>query len=481
LTLRLDSPRQDSSLVPIDLTDEVPSRTRLSGDPPRGALIAELRAMLALALPVVVSELGWMAMGVVDTMMVGRLGPAAIGGVGIGNVVFWGVAIFGFGLLMGMDTLVSQSFGAGDRADCHRSLVQGVLLALAVSGPMMLLISATVPILRVSGIDPRVVALAVPYLEVMNWGLPPLLVFSAFRRYLQGMNRPMPVLVALVVANITNFLGNWVFIEGRLGLPALGVAGSGWATVCSRLAMLGMLAAYTLIYAKKHATGLLTTSLRPDLARQRALLRLGIPAAIHMMLEMTVFGAAALLAGRLGEEAIAAHEVVITIASTAFMVPFGISTAGAVRVGQAIGRRDPDGARRSGWTAMALGAGFMAASGLTMLSVPGTILGRFTSDPGVLATSRSLLVAAAVFQVFDGLQVVSAGVLRGAGETRMPMVVNLVAHWAIGLPIGYAIAFPLRGGVLGLWIGLAAGLIAAGSSLLIVWARRSLRDDGESP
>ena len=197
-----------------------------------------------------------------------------------------------------------------------------------------------------------------------------------------------------------------------------------------------------------------------------------MPAAVHLVLEMTVFGAAAILAGRLGSTAIAAYEVVLTVAGTAFMVPFGVSSAGAIRVGQAIGRKDPAGAARSGWMAMAMGAGFMAVSGLTMLVLPGPILGRFTTDPAVLATARSLLVAAAVFQVFDGLQVVGAGVLRGAGETRVPMYVNLVAHWAIGLPLGYLLAFPAKLGALGLWIGLAGGLIAAGLALLMAWTRR---------
>jgi MATE family multidrug resistance protein len=433
------------------------------------ALASEARAMLALALPVVVSELGWMAMSLVDTIMVGRLGKEAIGAVGLGNIVFYSVVVFGIGLVMGLDTLVSQAFGAGNLPDCHRSLVQGVYLSLAASPLLMAAVAACVPLLELAGIEPAVASLASPYLGIMNWGLAPLLVFFALRRYLQGMNLVMPALVSLLVANLANWFGNWVLVYGHLGAPAMGVRGSAWATVISRFAMLAMLAGWALTHAARHRTGLLDASLRPDVARLRRLLALGLPAGVQYSLETLVFGAAAFLAGRLGATALAAHEVVLQVAATAFMVPLGVSAAGSVRVGQAIGRGDPAGAARSGWVALAIGAGFMAISALTMIAVPGPILGRFTTDAGVLATSRSLLLAAALFQVFDGTQVVGAGALRGLGETRLPMCANLFAHWAIGLPIGYLLAFPGRWGALGLWMGLASGLIATATIIVTAW------------
>ncbi len=442
-------------------------------DVERIGFLSELRPMLGLALPVVVAELGWMAMGLVDTVMVGPLGKEAIGAVGLGNILFFAVAVFGIGLLLGMDTLVSQSFGAGDVKDCHRSLVQGIYLALGVSIPLMVLIALTIPLMRVSGIAPDVLKLAIPYLGILNWGLPPLLVFFAIRRYLQGMNLVAPVLLGLLAANLANWFGNWLLVTGRWGFPALGVSGSGWATVVSRFAMLAMGLSYAIWHGVANITGLLQVSLRPDRARLRELLAIGLPSAVQVTLEVMVFGAAAVLAGRLGETAIAAHELVLQIAGTAFMVPLGIASAGAVRVGHAIGRNDLRGSALSGWTAMAIGAGFMACSGLTMLLIPGPILGVFTVDPTLLQTARSLLVAAAVFQVFDGLQVVGSGVLRGLGETRVPMLANLFAHWGIGLPTGYLLAFPAHMGVVGLWIGLAIGLIVAGVILVVTWAHRS--------
>lgn len=438
-------------------------------------LAVEIRPMMRLALPVVLSELGWMAMGVVDVVMVGRLGPEAIGAAGIGNIVFFSIAIFGIGLLLGMDAVVSQSFGAGDVPDCHRSLVQGVYLALAVSVPLMALTAVAIRLLPWAKIPPTVQALATPYLAIQNLSLAPLLVFFALRRYLQGMNLAMPVLVALGVANGANLFGNWVLVHGHLGFPALGVAGSAWATLASRVAMLAFLAIYIVIHASRTRNGLLQASLRFDAARTHVLIKLGLPSAIQLTLEIAVFCVAALLAAKLGEIPLAAHEIVLQVAGVAFMVPLGVSSAGAVRVGQAIGRHDSRGASRSGWTALALGAGFMAVSGLAMLLASGPILRIFTDETPVIATARSLLVAAAIFQVFDGLQVVGSGNLRGLGETRIPMVATLAAHWAIGLPIGYVMAFPMRWGVMGLWVGLASGLVSAGVMLLAAWTWRVRR------
>lgn len=430
---------------------------------------SEVSPMLRLALPVVASELGWMAMGLVDMLMVGRLGPEAIGAVGIGNIMFFSVTIFGIGLLLGLDTLVSQSYGAKDVADCHKSLVQGIYLAIVVAVPLMLLVGLSLWYLPYAGIDPPVQKLVGPYLLIQNLSLAPLLVFFALRRYLQSMDLTMPGLISLGVANLANWFFNWVLVYGHLGFPALGVAGSSWSTFLSRIAMLAFLAGYTILHGIKTKNGLVETSLRFDFVRARELVRLGLPTALQLTLEVVVFGVAAILAGRLGKNPLAAHEIVLQIAGTAFMVPLGVSSAGAVRVGQAIGRKDPAGASRSGWTAIALGAGFMAISGLTMLFASELILSRFTTDPSVMATAKTLLIAAAVFQVFDGIQVVGSGTLRGLGETQIPMYATLTAHWIIGLPIAYFMAFPAGHGVVGIWIGLCSGLVTAGLLLLAAW------------
>jgi MATE family multidrug resistance protein len=428
--------------------------------------------MLTLAVPVVMAELGWMTMGIVDTMMVGRIGPEAIGAVSIGHALFITIALFGIGVLLGLDTLIAQAFGAGKLQDCHRSLVQGVYLSLALTVPLTVIIWLTIPTLPLWGIHPRVLAQAVPYLETLTWSLFPLLLYASFRRYLQSIGIAKPIMVALISANLVNVVGNWVLIFGHWGAPALGTEGAGWATIISRVYMALFLLAYILFHTLRHKTGLLHTPLQVELARIRRLIKLGLPAATQIVLEVGVFATAAALAGKLEPAALAAHQVALNAAAFMFMVPLGISSAGAVRVGQALGRRDPLAANRSGWMALLLGAGFMACAGLTFLLFPKPIINLFTSDRAVVSLGVSLLFVAAVFQLFDGLQVVATGVLRGAGDTRTPMICNLIGHWVLGLPVGYALCFVWGWGVVGLWIGLSLGLIAVGAVLLYAWSRR---------
>jgi MATE family multidrug resistance protein len=439
------------------------------------ALRAESRPMLSLAVPVVLAELGWMTMGVVDTMMVGRVGAEAIGAVSIGRALFFTVFIVGLGLLLGLDTLVSTAYGAGRLADCHRSLLHGVYLSLALALPLALIMRGASRYLEPWGIDPRVVDSALPYIRAVSWSVLPLLLYTAFRRYLQGVSRVRPVMIALCSANVVNVVANWVLIFGKLGAPALGAEGAGWATCISSWYMALVLLLAIWLHDREAGGGLLRTPLGLDPARIRRLLGLGIPAAGHLLLEVAIFAAATALAGRLQPAWLAAHQIALIAASVTFMVPLGISSAGAVRVGQALGRRDPAGARRAGWTALFFGAGFMTAAAVTFLVVPRSLVRLFTSDPVVIAAGASLLAVAAFFQIFDGLQVVATGALRGAGDTRTPLVSNLVGYWVLGLPAGYYLCFVRGLGAVGLWIGLLIGLAVTGVSLVLVWHRKARR------
>jgi len=428
--------------------------------------------MFALAVPVVLAELGWMAMGVVDTLMVGPLGPEAIGAVGIGSSLFTAVVIFAMGLLLGLDTLVSQAFGAGRLEDCHRWLLHGVAMSIAVALPAVLALFGIVVLLAHWGLDPAVLPLTQPYLRTLTWSVIPLLMYATFRRYLQGMHVVRPVMIALVAANITNAVMNWVLIYGHLGAPALGVRGSAWATVIARVAMAAYLLVVIVVRERGRRPGLFETPLAIDPAWMRRLVTLGFPAAAQISLEVGVFAAATALAGRLAPTALASHQIALNIAACAFMVPLGIASAGAVRVGHAIGRGDVTAAERAGWTALLFGTVFMACTALLFVSAPRVLIGAFTTDAGVLAIGSSLLLVAAVFQLFDGIQGVATGVLRGLGDTRTPMLWNLFAHWVIGLPLGYALCFGLGVGVVGLWWGLSSGLIICGVALLVAWTRR---------
>lgn len=455
---------------------------RPAASPPRPRLAVELGPMLRLAGPVVVAELGWMAMGIVDTIMVGPLGAEATGAVGLGSNLYIAVAIFGLGLMLGLDAMVAQEHGAGRSEEARRSLAQGVYLAAAVTPLTMMAILAMIPLLPRLGILPEVLRLTEPYLEALTWGTAPLLLFAAIRRYLQGVGVVKPITFALVTANLVNVAACWALVYGHLGFRAMGVEGSGWATALARAYLAAVLLGAFALYAPRSAPGAGPSRgwPWPEPARLRRLLALGLPASIQITLEVGVFAAATTLAGRLDAASLASHQIVLNISSLTYMVPLGIASAGAVRVGQALGRRDPAAAATSGWTALLIGAGFMIASGVALLTLSRPVIAIFTKDPAVIATTARLFYLAAAFQLFDGVQVVATGVLRGAGDTRTPMVCNLLAHWGIGLPIGSALAFGLGRGIVGLWVGLSIGLSLAGLANLAVWARRSRRlDAGE--
>jgi multidrug resistance protein, MATE family len=447
------------------------NRSTRAAEPP--GLRNEFRPMLALATPVVLAELGWVTMGIVDTVMVGPLGPAAIGAVGLASMLFFAIAVFAMGLLLGLDPLVAQAFGAHRTDECHRWLVDGVWLSAFITLPMLgatALLDAT---LGSWGLPPGVLTMTRPYLAIINWSLPPLLLYVAFRRYLQAMSVVRPVMIALVVANVANIAANWALIYGHLGFPALGVSGSAYSTLVSRIFMAVWLFGAVIRHEAAQSPRLRDTPLALDLERVRHLFTLGLPAAGQAVLEVGVFAAATALAGRVSADALAAHQIALNMAAFTFMVPFGIASAAAVRVGQAVGRGDGAAASTAGWTAILIGVSFMSCAAVVFFAAPRPLLTMFTRDEAVIAIGVTLLFVAAVFQLFDGLQAVTTGALRGVADTRTPMLWNLTGHWLFGLPLGYTLCFAFRRGVTGLWWGLSAGLIVCGVALLITWGRAS--------
>lgn len=425
----------------------------------------ELFQMIRLAGPLVLAELGWMAMGVVDTMFVGRVGAEAIGAVGLGTMVFYGISISAAGLLLGLDTLVARAHGAGDWDDCHRSLASGVWLAALMIPLVMGAVWGLEAILPSFGVDPVVLRDTGPYLHALIWSAPPLLIYFALRRYLQALHIARPVMTTLLTANLVNLAGNWILVLGRLGAPRLGAEGAGWATCFSRIYMMGALA-YVLW---KHDPEVLRISWRPQAARIAALLKLGMPAAGQMAIEIGVFATVTVLLSKLHATALAGHQIALTTVSTTFMMPLGVSSAAAVRVGFALGRGDRHAAARAGWTALGLGAAVMSAAAIVLLTVPEWMARLFSPDAAVIAAAAAILRVAAFFQLFDGLQIVVTGSLRGAGDTRTPMICHLLGYWVIGLPLGAMLCFGRGMGAPGLWIGLSAGLIAIGVVLTAFW------------
>ncbi len=439
-------------------------------------LRSELRPTLRLAIPLVLAELGWMSMAIVDTMMVGRLpnSALAISAVGLGGILVHVLAFFGGGLLIGLDTLVSQAFGAGLREDCHQSLVHGVYLSLVLTPLLMAPVWFFESLLRWANIPPDIISLSVPYSKALAWGTLPLLLYFAVRRTMQGMNMVRPIAFALVTANIINAVGNWILIYGKLGAPAMGAVGSGWSTAWARIYLAAVLVAYLFWYDQKHRTDLLRTPIQPDLVRIRRLIALGLPAALQITLEIGVFALVTGLIGRLGATALASHQIALNTVSFTYMVPLGISSAAAVRVGQAIGRKDPKGAANAGGSAIFFGAVFMALAGIALLLFPRWIARTYTPDAMVIRSTVLLLAAGAAFQLFDGIQTVATGALRGAGDTRTPMFCHFTAYWIIGLPLGAWLCFRRGWGAFGLWAGLSLALILIGIVLLFAW-RRTVR------
>ncbi len=431
--------------------------------------------VISLAVPVAIAELGWIAMGTVDLIMVGKLGPAAMGAIGVGGSTFYSFAIFGTGVLLGLDTLVSQAWGAGDRADCHNSLAQGAYLAFFVSVPLMLLFFLMAPMFYLLGVRNEVSVLAGPFIRTLSLSTLPLLLYSAFRRYLQAIGHVQPVMFTLISANLINWFGNWLLIQGHWGFHGRGVVGSALSTCIARIYMAGVLLAFIWWFERGRTPGFGSIARPPDWNRIRRLVRIGLPAAIQIFLEIGAFATAAVLAGRLTPVTLAAHQVAISCASVSFMLALGTASAAAITVGQAVGSGDLYLARRSGFVAIWAGCTFMSCSAIVFLAAPGALLRIYTHDQAVIAVGSGLLVWAAAFQLFDGMQTVTTGALRGLGQTRMPMLVNLGGYWSFGLPIGYLLCFSLGYGIYGIWCGLTLALIVIALLLVFEWNRATRR------
>jgi MATE family multidrug resistance protein len=409
--------------------------------------------------------------------MVGRLGPAAIAATGMGSGVFTAIVIFGMGLMLGLDTLVSQSAGAGRLDECLRWLHHGIVLALLVAPLVMILTWVAFLTIDAWGLNPEIGALAGPYLEVIAFSAAPLLLYAGLRRYLQGIHVVRPVMYALVSANLVNAGANAILIYGRFGAPALGVTGSAWSTCIARVYMAVFLYVAVRREHRRRGTAHPHVPFAVDVRRLRELLKLGAPAASQITLEVGVFALATGLAARLDAVSSASHQIALNIVSLVFMVPLGLASAGAVRVGHAIGGRDARRARHAGWTVLGVGAGIMIALGVILFVFPRPLLSVFTTDARVLGIGARLLAIAAAFQLFDGTQAVTTGILRGIGDTRTPMVMNVIGHWVLGLPVGYALCFRFMWGVEGLWIGLSIGLIFCAVALTATWIVRTRRLD----
>jgi MATE family multidrug resistance protein len=433
----------------------------------------ELREVVRLAAPLAAINMGDQLMGFVDTAVVGRLGEAELGATGLGNSVYFTIVVFGLGVLFGLDPLISQAVGAGEERTARRLLWQGFWITLLVGIPTGLLVAVGLGYLTTFGIEARTAGLTADYVYSRLPGLLPLLWFAGARSYMQARSITRPLVVGVVVANVINLPLSWGLVFGdaglarlglpAIGLPAMGVAGAGWTTsVC---AVVKLLVAMEAIRRLAPAGPDLSRRPSPDLMRRA--LRLGLPIGLQLTAEVGVFGATAVLAALLGDRALAAHNVALTLASMTFMIPMGIGAAASVRVGIAIGRGDAPGTRAAGLLALLVGGGVMLLTAAAFLLWPRPLAALITNQASIIQMAVPLILLAAVFQVSDGIQAVASGALRGAGDTKWPLYANAVGHYAVGLPIAIYLAFEEGLGARGLWWGLTAGLTAVAIFLTI--------------
>lgn len=416
--------------------------------------------MAQVAAPIVLINLGIQAMGVVDTLMVGRLGGAAIASVALGNFYFFNVAIFGIGLLFALDPVVAQAVGAGDDAAIARGVQRGLVLAVVLAALVMLALMPGEWLLTKLEQPADVISDTAVYARRRALGALPFLIFTVLRQSLQAIGPVRPVLFAVLIANLVNAAANWFLVFGNGGAPRLGVAGSGIATAISMWVMAFVLFATSWPVLRPHLRPWREDAVR--LAPILRVVRIGAPIGVQWFFESFAFGLTALFMGWLGTASLAGHEIALNMAALTFMVPLGISGAAAAVVGRSIGRDDLAAARREAIAAVVCGVGFMTLSAAMFIGAPGWLAARYTTEAATFAVAIALIPLAGWFQVFDGLQAVTSGVLRGTGDTRVPAVLHMVAFWGIGIPLGAWLGFrtPLR--ERGLWIGLVAGLAAAG-------------------
>ncbi len=425
-------------------------------------------------MPLALGELGWMSTYIVDAIMIGRMPHAAlsISASALGNTIFYAIVFSAIGLLTGVETLVAQAYGRDDTEDCIHTVAQSMWFVILGTPLVMLATLACLPLLAFFGTSPEIVAETGRYLHPLIWSTAPLLLYWALRRYLQSVNRVILIALSLLSANLVNLVGDWAFLYGHLGFHPIGIAGSGWATVITRVYMVALLIIGMLLSAREHGR---IPSLRPDFTRLRLLARIGWPAAIQELTDLGFSTYMSIICARLGTTMLAAHQVVLDLDAFVFMVPLGLSYATAARIGQSAGTGSLPAVRRSAKASLILGLGFTVVAALLFSGLPRLWAGIYTNDLAVIATAAPIFLFCGFAQLGDAANVLFCGALIGLGDTRTPLVANTAVYWTIGVPLSYGLAFGSGMGLNGLWIGRAVASLATGAALALVWKSRLRR------
>ena len=450
----------------------------------RGDWRAEIAPLSVLALPMVLTQLGQISIGFVDTLMVGRLGPAELAGIALGNTIFFFQMVAGQGVLLAIAPLVAHAFGAQHYGEIGKVTRQGLWLALFISIPIVLVQTYIAPILAFLGQDPDVAALTTEYIHAIRWGAFPFLGFIALRGFFEGIGRPRVVTAFVLVAIVVNLFANYGLMFGRFGLPALGLQGTGYAS--SIVFWLEFLLLFALAVRSKEtrAYQVWSRKSRPERAYMGKILRLGLPIGAMMGIEAGQFSVTVIMMGWIGSVSLASHQIAAQSAAITFMVPLGIGMAASVRVGQHLGGRRDALAAQAAYTGIGLASVFMSATALLFWLAPQWVVGAYLDiaapeNQAVVTLTMELLILAGLFQVVDGVQAAAAGGLRGCKDTTVPMVLVFISYWLIGLTTGYLLAFKLGMGAHGLWWGLVTGLTLASLLLTIRLHRHFSRRSAE--
>ncbi len=437
------------------------------------ALGNQVKTTFILAYPVMLSQLGQVAVGVADSMMVGRLGALELAASSLANSIFFVILMFGIGISMGLTPLVSKSFGKGKTHQISRLFSNSLLINFSTSLVLFGIVLIFSQNLSILGQPEDVKDLALPFLLIITASLVPLMVFQVFKQFLEGLSQTKQAMFITIAANLVNVFLNWLLIWGYWGFPELGFLGAAWATLISRVLMMVLMGAYVL-YSKRFADfGLRILGFKPNWTLCQRILKIGIPTGFQFIFEVSAFSAAAIMMGWIGVNALAGHQIALNLASISYMMATGLATAGMIRVSHYIGKEDYKGMREAGMVAFGMVATFMFVCALVFFLLRFFLPTLYIDDPQVISLAASLLVLAGLFQLSDGIQVVGLGVLRGLEDVKVPTIVTFLAYWGLGLPLGYLLAFKMGFAEKGIWIGLFIGLTLTAGMLLYRFNRLS--------
>ena len=439
------------------------------------AVREQVKTTFLLAYPVMLSQLGQVAVGVADSMMVGRLGALELAASSLANSIFFVLLMFGIGISMGLTPLVSKAYGKGKTNQISRLFSNSLLINFFTSLVMLGLVLLCSRNLNFLNQPEEVEALALPFLLIITASLVPMMLFQTFKQFVEGLSQTKQAMFITIAANLVNVFLNWLLIWGHWGFPELGFLGAAWATLISRVLMMVLMGGYVLTSKRYRDFKIQIFRFKPNWTLCQRILKIGVPTGFQFIFEVSAFSAAAIMMGWISVNALAGHQIALNLASISYMMATGLATAGMIRVSHYIGKEDFKGMREAGMVAFGMAATFMFVCALLFFVLRFFLPTLYIDDPQVISLAASLLVLAGLFQLSDGIQVVGLGVLRGLEDVKVPTVVTFLAYWGLGLPLGYFLAFTMGLAEKGIWIGLLIGLTLTAGLLLYRFDQLSKR------